>query len=120
MSKNQYRTSKSKLEKTPCPYCNQYDGTIQNLRRHIEDKHPGKPYKRKGESDILESFSKQQKKKKIHLSFLLTFHLVNIVVHLHPMFLLLLNLVFFMILCNLLTVNLMIKLIFLSLRSWKS
>ena len=63
MSKNQYRTSKSKLEKTPCPYCNQYDGTIQNLRRHIEDKHPGKPYKRKGESDILESFSKQQKKK---------------------------------------------------------
>ena len=61
MSKNQYRTSKSKVEKTPCPYCNHYDGTIQNLKRHIEDKHPGKPYKRKGESDILESFSKQQK-----------------------------------------------------------
>ena len=60
-SKHQYRTSKSKVEKIPCPYCNQYDGVKQNLRRHIQDKHPGMPYKRKGESSISELFSKKQK-----------------------------------------------------------
>ena len=42
-----YRTSKSKVEKAECPYCDQYTGLSQNLRRHITDKHPGKSFKRK-------------------------------------------------------------------------
>ena len=56
-----YRISKSKVERTECPYCDQYMGLSQNLRRHITDKHPGKPFKRKGESNIDNFFSKQRK-----------------------------------------------------------
>ena len=54
--------SRSKSEKSECPYCHQHI-VLQNLKRHISDKHPGKVYKRKGENTLEELFSNVKKNK---------------------------------------------------------